>query len=87
MRVATRAVASSLAPELLWNAFEAMTSDRPIAAAGRRRRRSRELERHAGTQFDNPDCVGALRRVLQCNPQWAAAPADGGHTLHALEAS
>ncbi len=65
------------------DAFEAMTSDRPYRRGRSEAASVEELGRHSGTQFD-PDCVGALRRVLRRDPQWAAAPADAGHTLAAL---
>ena len=65
------------------DAFEAMTSDRPYRRGRPEGDAFEELECHTGSQFD-PDCVGALRRVLRREPQWAAAPADRRRTLPAL---
>ena len=50
------------------DAFHAMTTDRPVPqAARRRRRRCRRLEEGAGTQFD-PQVVEVCLRVLQPPP-------------------
>lgn len=70
---------------LVADAFEAITSDRPYRRGRPEADALEELERHAGTQFD-PECVGALKRVLWRDPQWSAAPASGG-TLPALRPS
>ncbi len=66
--------------------FEAMTSDRPYHRGRPESEALEELRRHAGTQFD-PQCVGALRRVLRRHPQWLAAPVADGQTSGALEPS
>jgi diguanylate cyclase (GGDEF)-like protein len=46
------------------DAFEAMTTERPYRAARTAEQALRELEAHAGTQFD-AECVHALARVLR----------------------
>jgi diguanylate cyclase (GGDEF)-like protein len=62
---------------LVADAFEAMTSDRPYRRGRPESEALAELHRHAGTQFDT-QCVAALTRVLERDPQWTlgeAAPA------------
>ena len=59
---------------LVADAFEAMTSDRPYRKGRPEAEAVAELRRHAGTQFD-PECVGALTRVLERDPRWSAGAA------------
>lgn len=76
---------------LVADAFEAMTAERPYARAQRPAEAIRELERHAGTQFDGrcvaaivtaldgirPGTIGTMRAFL---PAPHAGPIDRGDT-------
>jgi diguanylate cyclase (GGDEF)-like protein len=69
---------------LVADAFEAMTSDRPYRDGRTEREALEELERHAGTQFDD-GCVQALRRALDRSGGHVPALGHSGSRIPALD--
>jgi len=59
---------------LVADTFEAITSTRPYRESRAQAEALRELEQHAGSQFD-PVCVAALRRALGYAPAELTQPA------------
>ena len=62
-RLAERAIPTGARIVAVCDAYRAMTENRPYRRSLSQERAWLELERGAGRQFD-PDCVGALMRVL-----------------------